>query len=186
MCLGCPWDPVNASWPLRLLIENLTNLGFRPRLSRARYAGSLRQRRYDAVGLACRSRTCISYTSRGMNSSVRLRRTSKSPGGERAPDGPLVLEERQEARRELDGRRRQLADEVVACAQINSESGGSVDGVQVMGGSAAIFDLCTGSSRACPAPPFDRRASLPRRRRRAPASPTSRARPTRRRSPRAP
>ena len=60
------------------------------------------------------------------------RRTSKSPGGERAPDGPLVLEERQEARRELDGRRRQLADEVVACAQINSESGGSVDGVQVM------------------------------------------------------
>jgi hypothetical protein len=78
-------------------------------------------------------------------------RHSRSPGGERAPDGPLVLEERQEARRELDGRRRQLADEVVACAQINSESGGSVDGVQVMGGSAATFDLCTGSSRACPA-----------------------------------
>ena len=52
-------------------------------------------------------------------------RHSRSPGGERAPDGPLVLEERQEARRELDGRRRQLADEVVACAQINSESGGA-------------------------------------------------------------
>ena len=30
VCLGCPWDPVNASWPLRLLIENLTNLGSGP------------------------------------------------------------------------------------------------------------------------------------------------------------
>ena len=41
-------------------------------------------------------------------------RTSKAPGGERAPDGPLVLEERQEARRKLDGRRRQLSHQVVA------------------------------------------------------------------------
>ena len=80
-------------------------------LSRARYAGSLRQRRCDAVEPS-ESDMYFLHESRDEFERAACR-TNRSPGGERAPDGPLVLEERQEARRELDGRRRQLSHQVV-------------------------------------------------------------------------